>query len=246
MRKNKFNQPIGDEVIAWQGAKRPRPTAIEGRYCRVEPLDTDKHLNDLIDAFSEDPDGKLWTYMPVGPFESGHEMGSWMQQACMNEDPLFYAVIELRSGTAVGMAAYCSIRPEFGVIEVGHIAYSPRLQKTPIATEAMFLLMQRAFSELGYRRYEWKCDSLNEASRKAAERFGFSFDGIFEQALVYKNRNRDTAWYSMLDHEWPATEKAYQEWLDPSNFDETGNQRTRLRDRIQAERNPDRRSPAAR
>jgi RimJ/RimL family protein N-acetyltransferase len=236
LRKNKFNQPIGDAVVAWQGAMRPRRSPIEGRCCRVEPLDIDKHLNDLIDAFSEDPDGKLWTYMPVGPFDSGQEMGSWMQQACTTDDPLFYAVVEPDSGRAVGMAAYCSIRPELGVIEVGHIAYSPRLQKTPIASEAMFLLMKRAFSELGYRRYEWKCDSLNEASRRAAERFGFSFNGIFEQALVYKNRNRDTAWYSILDHEWPATEKAFQKWLDPANFDNDGYQQTRLRELIQAER----------
>ena len=237
MRKNKFNQPIGDEVVAWHGAMRPGRIPIEGRYCRVEPLDSEKHLVDLIDAFSEDPDGKLWTYMPVGPFESGREMGRWMREMCTTDDPLFYAVVDPDAGTAVGMAAYCSIRPEFGVIEVGHIAYSPRLQKTPVATEAMFLLMKRVFSELGYRRYEWKCDSLNESSRRAAERFGFSFDGIFEQALVYKNRNRDTAWYSILDHEWPATEKAYQKWLDLANFDSSGNQQTRLHDLIQAERN---------
>ena len=236
MRKNRFDQPIGDEVVAWQGALPPPRAAIEGRYCRIEPLDVEQHLHDLIDAFAEDPDGKLWTYMPVGPFDSGAEMGSWMQQICAGDDPLFYAVVEPGSGAAVGMAAYCNIRPEAGVIEVGHIAYSPRLQRTPVATEAMFLLMKRAFAELGYRRYEWKCDSLNAASRRAAERFGFSFDGIFEQALVYKNRNRDTAWFSMLDHEWPATEQAYQKWLDPANFDESGNQRARLRDLIEDRR----------
>ncbi len=236
MRKNEFGQPIGDALPDWRGAVAPGRIPVDGRFCRIEPLDAERHVKHLFDAFAEDTDGKVWTYMSVGPFDSVDAMREWVEEISASDDPLFYAVVDAPTGQAIGVAAYLRIKPEIGVIEIGHIAYAPRLQKTPAATEAMYLLMRRVFSELGYRRYEWKCDALNEASRIAAERLGFSFDGVFEQALVYKGRNRDTAWYSILDSEWPALDGAFGAWLEPANFGENGRQRKSLRDFVQEER----------
>jgi len=153
----------------------------------------------------------------------------WLSGVARTSDPLFFAVVENSTGSAVGVASYLRIAPRNGSIEVGHLNFSPALQRTPAATEAMFLMMERAFG-LGYRRYEWKCDALNAASRAAAQRLGLSFEGVFRQATVYKGRNRDTAWYAAIDTEWPALRSAFQRWLAPSNFDETGRQRTRLAD----------------
>lgn len=220
----------------WTAAKKPPRTAIAGRFCRIEPLDIKRHLEDLYESFCEDTDGTLWTYMADGPFESVEQFRHWMERASMSDDPFFHALIDSSTGCTVGVAAYMRIKPDIGVIEVGNITYSPRLQKTPAATEAMYLMMKRVFSELGYRRYEWKCDALNEASKRAAERLGFTFDGVFEQAIIYKGRNRDTAWYSVLDRDWPTLEKAYRKWLDPENFDENGNQVLRLEELIRQER----------
>ena len=220
---NELGQPIGPEVD-WQGAAAPPRTPMEGRLCRVEPLDPTNHLEDLYEAYSDDRHGALWTYMFVGPFNSKDAFCEWLETASDGADPFFHAIIESATGQAVGLAAYMRIKPDAGVIEVGNITYSPRMQRTAIATEAMYLMMARAFGELGYRRYEWKCDALNAPSREAALRLGFSFDGVFEQALVYKGRNRDTAWYSILDRDWPALRSAYVNWLDPGNFNEQGQQ----------------------
>ena len=186
------------------------------------------HVDELYEAFSEDVDGILWTYMFVGPFESREKFRTWIEAACETDDPLFHAIIDASTNKAVGIASYLRIQPDVGVIEVGNITYSTRLQRTPMATEAMFLMMARAFDELGYRRYEWKCDALNAASCKAAKRLGFKFDGIFEQAIVYKGRNRDTAWYSILDRNWSDLKNAYKSWLDQSNFNERGAQKQKL------------------
>ena len=227
-RENKFGQPIGPEVPGWESALPPSRDPMLGRFCRIEPLDPELHLDDLYDAFLADGDGVLWTYMFVGPFESKSDFREWLMLARKTEDPLFQVIVDTATNKAVGIAAYMRIKPGVGVIEVGNITYSPLLQRTSLATEAMFLLMQRVFDELGYRRYEWKCDALNAASRKAAARLGFSFDGIFEQALVYKGRNRDTAWYSILDRDWPALKAGYVSWLDEKNFDEQGVQKERL------------------
>jgi len=227
-RENDFGQPIGAEVPGWQAAAKPALNPIQGRLCKIEPLDSTVHLDDLYDAYSDDRDGVLWTYMFVGPFTSKNDFREWLELACTTDDPLFQVIIDLSTNKAVGIAAYMRIQPSVGVIEVGNITYSPRLQRTPLATEAMFLLMKRVFDELGYRRYEWKCDSLNAASRKAATRLGFSFDGIFEQAVVYKGRNRDTAWYSILDRDWPFLKQGYSKWLDQKNFDEQGSQKQKL------------------
>ena len=232
---NDLGQPIGVAVPAWTGVDRPSRTSMEGRFCRIELLATERHLPELFEAYSDDTGGKLWTYMTDGPFNSIDELRNWMEPACALDDPLFHALIDLATGKAVGMAAYMRIKPKLGVIEVGSITYSTRTQGTSVATEAMFLMMRRVFNELGYRRYEWKCDSLNAASCRAAERLGFTFDGLFEQAVVYKGRNRDTAWYSILDRDWPPIEKALVNWLSADNFDEHGQQKRKLQELITSE-----------
>ncbi len=200
-RINEFDQPIGEDVPDWTAASRPDHTPIEGQYCRLEALDAERHSAELFEAFSSGNNAGLWTYMPVGPFETEQELRIWMTGASQSKDPLFYTLIEQASGKAVGFASYLRIAPEHGVIEVGFIAFSPRLQKTRVATEVMFLMMQHAFNTLGNRRYEWKCDALNAPSRAAALRFGFTYDGLFKQATLYKGRNRDTAWFSILDRD---------------------------------------------
>lgn len=203
---------------------------MDGRYCRVEPLDPERHAHDLWSANADDAEGRMWTYLSVGPFAEEAAYRAWLDQVAPGDDPVFYTIVDARIGQAVGLASYLRIDPANGVIEVGHLQFSPRLQRTPAATEAMYLMMRRAFDELGYRRYEWKCDSLNAPSRAAAERYGFRFEGLFRQAVVYKGRNRDTAWFSIVDTEWPAVRDAFQHWLDPANFDTDGRQRHRLSD----------------
>jgi RimJ/RimL family protein N-acetyltransferase len=202
---------------------------MDGRFCRLEPLDPERHARPLYEANARDGEGRNWTYLPYGPFTTLESYRAWMEAACRAGDPLFYAIVDRANGRAAGVASYLRIAPSSGSIEVGHINYSPLLQRAPAATEAMFLMMARAFS-LGYRRYEWKCDALNAPSRAAAQRLGFSFEGIFRQATVYKGRNRDTAWYAAIDAEWPSLEAAFTRWLDPSNFGPDGKQRTRLSD----------------
>ena len=205
MRHNEFGQPIGDPVEGWTARPRPPRTPMEGRYCRVEPLDLDRHAAELHAANTDAADDRRWTYLSADGFADAGAYRHWLAQVSAGDDSLFHAIVDGVSNQAVGVAAYLRIDPANGAIEVGHINYSSRLQQTRAATEAMFLMMRRAFDELGYRRYEWKCDSLNEPSRRAAARLGFQFEGIFRQAVVYKGRNRDTAWFSILDSEWPAS-----------------------------------------
>ena len=235
-RTNAFGQPVGDPMPDWKPVPRPPRAPMDGRYCRLEAFDVERHGAQLHAAYSENKDGSMWTYMPAGPFASFDDFLVWMRPAAESEDPLFHTIIETASGEAVGQAALMRITPEHGVIEAGNIAFSPRLQRTPIATESMFLLMKRVFDELGYRRYEWKCDSCNAPSRRAAERFGFVYDGLFPQAIVYKGRNRDTTWFSMIDEDWPAIRGAYEEWLNPTNFESDGTQKQKLADLIAAAR----------
>ena len=199
-----------------------------GRYCRLEALDPARHAAALFDAFRLDTAGLDWTYLPYGPFESASAFRSWLDGVAAGDDPLFYTILG-DGDTALGVASYLRIFPDIGSIEVGHIHYSPPLQRSRAATETMYLMMRRAFDELGYRRYEWKCDSLNAPSLRAAERLGFVYEGTFRQATIYKGRNRDTSWYSIIDKEWPAARGAFEKWLDPGNFDDSGAQRTRLR-----------------
>lgn len=225
---NELGQPIGFPVPDWGPRPWPPRTAMTGHYCRLEPLQPDVHAADLYQAYSEDTTGGNWTYLPYGPFASLADFQAHVETAVQRDDPLFYAIINLKTGAPAGVASYMRIQPAHGVLEVGGIHYAPQLQKTPAATEAMFLLMQRAFDDLGYRRYEWKCDALNASSRQAALRLGFTFEGIFRQAVVYKGRNRDTAWFSIIDTAWPALKMAFMAWLDPGNFNTQGQQRTPL------------------
>ncbi len=230
--KNTLNQPIGFPVKDWVASLTPARTEMVGQYCIIKPLDVDAHAESLFNAFAKDSDNKNWTYMPYGPFENFKAFKSWLINIAMSNDPLFYSLINKETNAVIGLASYLRINPSQGVIEVGNIHYSPVLQRSPMATEVMFLMMQRVFDELGYRRYEWKCDALNEKSRNAALRLGFTFEGIFRQAIMYKRRNRDTAWYSILDTEWPRLKQAFTMWLSPENFDFNGHQKISLGDML--------------
>ena len=226
---NDLGQPIGFPLPGWTPPPSPPREPMEGRFCRLEPLDPERHAAALFAANAADQQGRSWTYLAYGPFRTLASYRTWMSTYCLGDDPLFFAIIDRGQGQPAGVASYLRIAPASGSIEVGHLHYSPALQRRPAATEAMYLLMKRAF-DLGYRRYEWKCDALNAASRAAAQRLGLSFEGIFRQATVYKGRNRDTAWYAAIDAEWPELRAAFLAWLDPGNFDEQGQQRTRLAD----------------
>jgi RimJ/RimL family protein N-acetyltransferase len=227
VRYNDLGQPIGVPVPGWKEPPLPPRTALAGRYCRVEPLDPARHADDLFRANALDATGRNWTYTSYGPFSTFDAYRDWITSYCLGNDPLFHAIVDNASGRAVGVASYMRIDTKNGVIEVGNLNYSPLLQRKRAATEAMYLMMKRAF-ELGYRRYEWKCDALNAPSRAAARRLGFSFEGVFRQAVIYKGRNRDTAWYAAIDSEWPQLEQAFLRWLEPGNFDGQGNQRLRI------------------
>lgn len=220
-------QPIGFSISDWIPPVRPPAEPMIGRYCRLERLDADRDGQSLFDAYALDFEGHNWTYLPQGPFENYAEFHIWLSGMAKLDDPYFFTIIDAESQTSVGIASYLRITPPAGSIEVGHIHYSPRLQRKPAATEAMYLMMKQAFA-LGYRRYEWKCDALNAPSRTAAQRLGLSYEGIFRQATVYKQRNRDTAWYATIDREWPDLKQAFEQWLDPNNFDNDRNQKTRL------------------
>jgi RimJ/RimL family protein N-acetyltransferase len=223
---NHLGQPVGPALPHWMPPPRPPREPLEGCFCRLEPLDAG-HAEALYAANALDVDGRNWTYLPYGPFGSFASYQAWVAASCESADPLFFAIVRKSDLRPLGVASYLRITPGSGTIEVGHIHYSEPLKKSPVSTEAMFLLMKRAF-ELGYRRYEWKCDALNAASRAAAQRLGLSYEGVFRQATVYKGRNRDTAWYAVTDAEWPALRQAFSRWLEPSNFDERGKQHLRL------------------
>jgi RimJ/RimL family protein N-acetyltransferase len=225
--KNELGQPVGFNISNWKPPQPPARAPMDGRFCRLEPLDTIAHAEALHAANSLNADGSMWTYMAYGPFGSLAEYKNWVEASARVNDPMFFAIVNRTTGKPAGVASFLRIDPANGCIEVGHLAYSPLLQRKPAATEAMFLMMRQAFT-LGYRRYEWKCNALNAPSRAAAQRLGFSYEGIFRQATVVKGRNRDTAWYSIIDAEWPALRQAFEAWLAPANFDAQGNQRTQL------------------
>ena len=232
---NALGQPIGPSLDGWQAPPRPPRTVIDGRWARLEPLDPDRHARALFDANALDADGRNWTYLPIGPFPTFAAYDEWLRRMAAGDDPLFFTLIDRDADRPVGVASYLRIDPAAGSIEVGHINFSPLAQRTRAATEAMFLMMRHAFG-LGYRRNEWKCDALNAPSRAAAERFGFAYEGLFRRATIYKGRSRDTAWYSIVDHEFPAIERAFGQWLAPDNFDAEGRQRQRLADLMTAAR----------
>ena len=230
--ENAHGQPIGTPVPGWTPRTQPPRTAMTGVRCTIVPLDPAAHTDDLWDAFSADPSGKSWTYLFVDLPASKEALRIYLDAQSKTTDPLAHTILDNATGRAVGFASFMRIDPNMGVIEVGNINYSERLKRTALATETMFLMMKRVFDELGYRRYEWKCDSLNHPSRKAAERLGFVYEGTFRQAVMYKGRNRDTAWFSIIDKEWPALKRAYETWLNPANFDAQGAQRRGLADLI--------------
>lgn len=229
VHRNALGQPVGRPVPDWKGVERPPRTPMVGRYCRVEPIDPARHAEDLYRANALDPSNRNFTYLLSGPFITFDAYRLWLESVRLGDDPVFHAIVDIETGKAAGAASYMRIDPKNGSIEVGNINYSPLLQRKRAATEAMYLMMKRVF-ELGYRRYEWKCDSLNAPSRAAAQRLGFSYEGIFRQAIVYRGRSRDTAWYAMIDSEWPELDQAFQRWLDPANFDAQGKQHQRLSD----------------
>ena len=225
---NSLNQPIGMPLESWQACQHPKGSSMQGRLCRLEPVNPDAHVQDLYDAYALDLKNRNWTYLPYGPFATLSEFQSWIEISCLGDDPCFFTVIDRDTGKAVGLASYLRINPAVGVIEVGHIHFSPLMQGSAISTEAMYLMMKLVFDDLGYRRYEWKCDALNAPSCAAAIRLGFKFEGIFRQATIYKQRSRDTAWYSIIDSEWPVIKQIFETWLRSDNFDAEGQQKTSL------------------
>lgn len=223
--KNALGQPIGLPVSLDLPRPVPPRTVMAGRYVTVEPLAL-SHVPGLFSAFAEDTEGRIWTYLPNGPYAAEPAFAKWAEGAMASNDPLMHTIVV--DGEPLGHASYLRIDPGNAAIEVGFINMAPRLQRTRAATETMYLMMARAFDDLGYRRYEWKCDALNAPSRRAAERLGFAYEGTFRQATHYKGRNRDTAWFSVIDSEWPAVRAAFQAWLDPGNFDANGQQKQSL------------------
>ena len=221
-----LGDPIGAPVENWSPPPAPTRMVMEGRYCRLEPLALE-HADALFAAHARDTEGRMWTYVPNGPYAAVEEYRAWVWEAAASADPLHFTIVT--EDGPVGTASYLRIAPAAGSIEVGYITYSPLLQRTRAATETMYLMMRWAF-EAGYRRYEWKCNSLNAPSRQAAQRLGLSYEGVFRQALIVKGRNRDTAWYAAIDSEWPAIRTATESWLDPATFDADGRQKQSLTD----------------
>jgi len=218
---------LGTPVTGWTPPQRPGMAALTGRHVTLEPLEAEVHAFDLHTAFQGHD--ALWDYMGYGPFASASAYHRWAREQEARDDPRFFVLRDRARGTCGGIASFLRITPEAGSIEVGHICIAPVMQRGVAVTEAMFLMMDWAFSA-GYRRYEWKCNALNLASRRAAERLGFSFEGVFRNHMVIKGRNRDTAWFAVIDSEWSALREAFAVWLDPANFDTDGRQRERLSD----------------
>ncbi|CAN7409603.1 GNAT family N-acetyltransferase [Variovorax paradoxus] len=227
-RHNAYGQPVGPLLPGWTARPLPPRRAIEGRYCVLEPLDAARHADDLHAAYAQAPDGRDWTYLGVERPADLAGTRAHIERAARSADPMHFAVVDRQSGRAIGTLALMRIDPANGAIEVGSVNFSPLLKHTPMSTEAQHLLMKLAFDELGYRRYEWKCDNFNEPSKRAAMRLGFQFEGVFRQAVVYKGRSRDTAWFSITDGEWPMLRAALERWLAPANFDAEGRQRMAL------------------
>jgi RimJ/RimL family protein N-acetyltransferase len=224
---NEFGQPVGDPVD-WAPGPELVPVVLTGRSCRLEPLD-DQHVEGLYDALCAGSPPSIWTYMPTGPFADLDEFAAHVARLRATPAMVPMAIL-LPDGRPVGIATFLRIDHANGTAEVGYISYSSVLQRTTAATEAMYLMAAHAFDVVGVRRYEWKCDALNAASRSAAARLGFTYEGTFRQAVVTKGRNRDTAWFAITDDEWPRLRAAFEAWLDPANFDRQGRQRARLQD----------------
>lgn len=223
------SRPVGARVDQLPPGLAPDGRPLFGRWVRLEPAVAATHGRGLFESFdTSDPEGAIWTYMGYGPFESYEGFYAWLKAREASRDPLFYAFVRRDTGKAAGMGAFMRLDAANGVIEIGHIWMAPDMQRTRESTEAIYLMMRHAFDELGVRRLEWKCDALNAPSRRAAERFGFTYEGTFRHHLIVKGRNRDTAWYAMIDREWPGRRAAFQAWLKDANFDAAGRQKTPL------------------
>jgi len=222
-QKNQFGQPVGDALPDWQPRPHPQRETLDGRLCRLEPLNL-HHAEALFAAYQLAEDTRAWTWLLREPDVTPESYAAWVESVLTLQDPIHFAVIDKQTGQPVGTLALMRIDSKNGVVEVGHVHFSPLLSRTPMSTEAQWLLMRYAFETLGYRRYEWKCNSLNEPSRRAALRMGFQYEGRFRQALVIKGHNRDTDWFSVIDSEWPTVNKAMQKWLAADNFDTDGKQ----------------------
>lgn len=218
VRINKFGQKIGDELLTWGKRELPSKINLDGRYCRLEPLDVGKHSQELFQAYSKAPNDSMWTYLPVGPFKKYEEYKELANSFSNSSSFFHYAVINRTNGVAIGTLSLMRADPDNGTIEIGYVIFSPELQRTTISTEAQYLLMKYALDVLKYRRVEWKCDNLNAPSRKAALRLGFNFEGTFRNAAIYKGRSRDTDWFSVIDKEWPDTRTSLETWLCEGNF----------------------------
>lgn len=215
------------DLSNWQQCPTPDQRVLQGRVVRLETLAVSRHGDDLWRAL-QGPDPALWDYLPYGPFSERTGFNAWLTSNAEHRDPLFYAVIDQASGRALGLFSYLNIAAQDGCIEIGHVAFGASMQRTAGATEAVYLLARHAFDDLGYRRLEWKCNAANTRSRRAAERFGFTYEGLFRQHRVIKGKNRDTAWFSIIDGEWPTCRVAFERWLAVDNFDDQGQQKQRL------------------
>lgn len=230
MQFNHFKQKVGDDVPEWRPRKPPVRQTLRGRFCTLSPLDVMKHGKALYEAYSLTPDDRDWTYLFSDKPTNRVSFANNLNVMAHSDDPLYFAVIDNATRKAAGTVAFVRIEPVYGVQEIGSVIWSPLLRRRAAGTEAIYLMLAHTFDTLGYRRCEWRCDSLNEASKTAAVRFGFTYEGTFRQAVVYKGRNRDTDWFAIIDSEWPALRRAYRWWLSPDNFDRHGKQIRPLRD----------------
>ena len=227
--KSKAARPVGPVVDPLPPGSKPDRRPLHGRWVRLDPVSVARHAQSLYASFDgKDPDGDIWTYLGYGPWPDFDTFAEWLKEREASRDPWFYAFVDRATGEALGMGSFMRADPANGVIEIGHIWMSPAMQRTRLSTETIFLMMRHAFDDLGVRRLEWKCDSLNAPSRAAALRFGFTFEGIFRQHFIVKGRNRDTAWFSIIDSEWPRIRQGFERWLADDNFDATGKQKNKL------------------
>lgn len=226
--ETRVERPLGPIVPGWTARALPPREIFTGKYARLEPFDVARHADALFAAYSEDPTGAVWDYLFLGPFKDLADYRATAEKSMTGQDPFYFTLFDRAVARPGGVASLMRIVPEHGVIEVGGIAYAPWFQRTRAATEAMYLFACLVFDRLGYRRYEWKCNNLNEASKRAAVRLGFRFEGVFRNHMVVKGRSRDTAWFAFTEEEWPARKAAFQRWLDPANFDAEGRQKMQL------------------
>lgn len=222
--------PVDSSILPPQIYPRPSKKTLHGSYCVLQPFDSDTHTSALYKAFLLDEEGTDWTYLPHGPFSTEAAFSNWVHLNCLKEEPFFYTVCTPENLHPVGFLSLLKIEPQHGKLEIAHVHFSPLLKKTAASTEALYLIMKLVFDEMGYRRVEWKCDNANEGSKRCALRLGFTFEGLFRQHWIIKSRNRDTAWFSIIDKEWPEIRAKIERWLNPSNFKENGQQIKKLSD----------------